>query len=975
MLTRLLALGNVLVVSAAVRRGAYWHLLETCIPNCSYSYSSHIETILIDVSRRLGMPSLSTLFEAYASQLTFSLLQRNTDFLCFPPHLLGYQDRKQCVEATFRSFSPLNILTSGGNFFEQHCKLLQKDVTNGLLDCFGDVVGLKLLNHMYQYSEFADDMEQLLRGTFSFVPGFRPCFDDSLDVIVTTVLKSLGDQDFSGGGSETIVAALQKFDTKMVSVFQSLTRYRSFDSLRTHPPNRPAFSTSIVLQNVRWLSTHWGGFSSNTTYHVLHQLINDINRTPLVNEQMRLINAMSLWISYRPQDIMEPTIADTLIHGATFLLSQSDLAHAAQSILEWAFTRYPPAPNWKESRLPNMLVRIRCIIQDFCSEINNPRILALGEDLVKWMDAQMMNFTRKSAYRKLVLRVLPTWPQQPSSALAKLYDEISLLDLSSILEDHRITSNKFRLVRRLRERALLQDHDKEQFSKVHFWRLKQCIPSLDQLQEGDVDAFASLLSFYHGQVGSLNVEQPNMLSPRNRHRRNVKKRTAEDTVAARDAITLGLLVMLDDDNPSRVFSAYDTLRLAMSVSTSGDPLLVIPAEYRKDLECLTFYKRPPIHRIVPDIQCTLKSDQYRQYARRFNEWVSQVSTLLSDALAGVDSVFSQLSSALVSDFVFAEQVLPILVHTVLQVERQSKQRARPVKDSLSEYFTAILSSSTTDIRCTRSIVEIVLHLRNFTPRKSDALAYNKWLEVDFSLLARSAILCGAYTTALLFVELSAETLPLTGGDDTTEKVLYEIYAHIDEPDGFYGIRTQDLQQFLLKRFHHEQQWDKAFRFHAAALEADGSQSSEQLGLLHSFHSFGFNHLAIDTLRSFRESASSLSTFPMNCKLGWRTETWDLPEHNNDTTGAALYRSIRAIYRERDMQILDNTIRNALYEEMERLHSLGSENLAEIRMVSQDLMCLSEILQWRRHCAEKLSRSENLTMEEWGPFIDIGANFE
>lgn len=972
MLTRLLALGNVLVVSSAVRRGAYWHLLETCIHNGSYSYSSHIETILIDVSRKLGLPSLSTLFEAYASQLTFSLLQRKSDFLCFPPHLLGYQDRKQCVEATFRCFSPLNILTGGGTFFDSHCKLLQKDVTNGLYECFGDIVGLQLLDKFYRDSEFGDNMERHLRETFSFVQSFQPGFDDNLDVIVTTILKSLGDQNFSGSGSESIVAALQAFDTKMVPVFQALTRYRTFDSLRSHLPNLPAFSTSIVLQNLSWLSAHWGGFSSNTTYHVLHQLINDINQTPLVNEQVRLINAMSLWISYRPEDIIEPTIADTLIHGATFLLSQSDLARAAQSILEWAFTRYPPAQNWKESRLPNMLVRMRCIIQDFCSDINNPSISILGEDLVRWMDAQMMNFARKSAYRKLVLRVLPTWPQQPSSALAKLYDEISLLDLSSILEDHRITSNKFRLVRRLRERALLEDYDKEQFSKVHFWRLKECIPSLDQLQEGDVDAFASLLSFYHGQVGSLNVEQPNMLSPRNRHRRNIKKRSAEDTVAARDAITLGLLVMLDDDNPSRVFTAYATLRLAMSVSTSGDPLLVIPSEYRKDLECLTFYKRPPVHRIAPDIQGALESDQYRQYSNYFNKWVSQISVLLSDALAGVDPVFGQLSSALISDVDFAEQVLPVLVHTALQVERQKKQPVLPVRKYLSEYFTAVLSSSTADIRCTRSIVEIVLHLRNFASRKSDALAYNKWLEVDFSLLARSAILFGAYTTALLFVELSAETLPLTAGDDTTEKVLYEIYSHIDEPDGFYGIRTQDLQKFLLKRFHHEQQWDKAFRFHAAALEADDSQSSEQIGLLQSFHSFGFNHLAIETLRCFRESAGGSS---MNYKLGWRTETWDLPEHNNVTTGAALYRSLRAIYRERDVQILDSTIRNSLCEEMERLHSLGSENLAEIRVVSQDLMCLSEVLQWRRHYAGKLSRPENITMEEWGPFIKIDADFE
>jgi ataxia telangiectasia mutated family protein len=184
-----------------------------------------------------------------------------------------------------------------------------------------------------------------------------------------------------------------------------------------------------------------------------------------------------------------------------------------------------------------------------------------------------------------------------------------------------------------------------------------------------------------------------------------------------------------------------------------------------------------------------------------------------------------------------------------------------------------------------------------------------------------------------------------------------------------------LQQFLVKRFHHEKQYDKAFRFHAAALEVSGSQNQDQIGLLQSFHSFGFDHLAIDTLRCFRESEESLPTSMMNYELGWRTETWDLPDNRADTVGTALYRSLRAIYRERDMQVLDYTIRTALYDEMERLRSLGSENLVEIRMVSQNLLCLREILQWRRKYAGKLQQADNLDMNEWQSFLQIDEGFE
>jgi ataxia telangiectasia mutated family protein len=316
----------------------------TCLKRAfihAHTLTLHISRLSLSTSRAdWECPSLSTLFAAYASQLAFSLRQLNADFLRFPPHLLGYRDRKQCAEATFRSFTPCNILTQGEKVFEAHCKLLQKEMTDGIRECFGDIIGLQLATFVQQHADLPKDIEQLLAELFSFIPTFTPPFEDNLDSITTTILRSLGDQDYRSG-SESITTILQAFDFNMVPTFQALVKYRKFDTLRTHPPNRPAFTTSVALRSLRWLSTRWGGFSIHTTYHVMHQLFHDLNSTPLVNEQLRLVNALSLWIAYRQEDFIEPTIADTLIRGCTFLLSQSDLAHAAQSILEWAFTKYP----------------------------------------------------------------------------------------------------------------------------------------------------------------------------------------------------------------------------------------------------------------------------------------------------------------------------------------------------------------------------------------------------------------------------------------------------------------------------------------------------------------------------------------------------------------------------------------------------------------------------------------------------------
>ncbi|KDR80743.1 hypothetical protein GALMADRAFT_241175 [Galerina marginata CBS 339.88] len=972
MLTRMLALGNIMIVSSAVRRGPYWHLLETCL--FSRLYSNHIEAILNGVSERLGMFSLSSLFEAYASQLAYSIRKAEADFLAFPPHLLGYRDRKQAAEATFRAFTPTNIITNGEKLFESHCQVLQKTPIEGLQECFGDIVGFLIAYVIHDDDIPNEALDELIKEKMNSIPDLTKTLADNANGIIIRILRSLSDQDCSESGP--ITAALLSFDPsgKAARTFNSLTVYRGSDTFERHTPNLPAFPTDVILRSLDWLSSRIpNAFNNATTYHVTQELMNDIHRTPLVNEQSRLINGLTLWLAFRSQDLEDPSIMPTLVHGATLLLSQSDLARSAQSILDCIFRSYRKLVV-KDLRLPNVLIRICSIAQDYASNVNDCSNSEIGINLVQWIDQQAYALSKVPALRSLILRALPAWPQQPSPKLLPLYDETTLHNLSSILEDHRITSNKFRLVRRFKDHATERNYDEEQFSKTFFWRLKECMPSLERLQDEDVAAFADLLSLHYGKIDSFNIEQPNLNDPRPRHRRMFKRNGSTDsTYAARDAITLGLLVMLEGDEPSKVSNAYHTLRLIMAVPS---PPLLLPSDYRAGLEFLKTHLLVPRTRAIVDIQDMLQSEVYLDAANNFSGWITLITILLSDALAAIDPFFGQLSSIFFSDIVFAEETLPIIVHTLLYCKTDTPAGRIPCKKVLSNYFTAILLSASTDISCVRSIVDIVLHLRNFTGKGNDQLGYNKWLEIDFTLLARSAILCGAYTTALLFIELASER-EIQNAEEckTIEGVLYEIYAHIDEPDGFYGIKTHDLHQFLIKRFHHEHQWDKAFQFHGAALEAGETQKGEEEGLLKSFHSFGFDHLAIDTLRNLAGDSPDSTSSSMSYILGWRTETWDLPDAAQEISGAPLYRSLRSIYRERDPRILESNIRSSLFQEMGHLRSLGSENLTEIRTVSRDLMCLGQVIQWRQDAVQDLLKPENISLDKLKDFTDIDARFE
>ncbi|KAF8906302.1 hypothetical protein CPB84DRAFT_1844550 [Gymnopilus junonius] len=973
MLTRMLTLGNVMIVSSEVRRGPYWHLLETCV--YSQLYTRHIETILTGIAERLGMPSLATLFEAYASQLAYSIGVAQTDFLTFPPHLLGYRNRKQYAEATFRAFTPTNIITGGTTRFENHCKVLQKNLVDGLQDCFGDIVGLQVAYVINSADVPKESLDQIIREKMALVADLGIKFQDNMDGIIVQVLRCLGDQNCSENGP--IVSALRSFDQtgKMARIFISLTNLRGSDVFERHPPNPPAFPTSIILESFTWLSSHSPeGFTQATTYHVIQELAKDIHQTPLVNEQSRLINAMALWLAYRNEDLEDPTIAPTAAHIATLLLSQSDLASAAQSILDCAFRMYRKC-SIKDYRLPNLLVRICSIANNYASDIKDRSSSEKGNKLMQWIDAHACALAKVPAIKPLILRALPAWPQQPSDQLAFLNNENTLVSLTSVLEDHRITSNKFRLVHALRDYAMDEDDEDDAFSTTLFWRLKECIPLTDGLQDEDVTAFAELLFLHYGKVKSFTVE-PNLNTPRSRHRRLYRRKDIADTpYGARDAIVSGLLLMLGDDKPARVSQAYHTLRLINSVPSFQDSRLQMSNEYRDELEFFKVHRRSPRTCAEPDIGTSLKSDFYLDAAKNFSQWITLLTVLLSDILASVDPFFGQLSSICFSDISFAEEILPILIHTLL-CSKDDKQTNVPLKKLLSEYFTSILSSTSADIPCIQSIVDVALHLRYFLPGTGGVLAYNKWLEIDFTLLARSAIICGAYTTALLFVELASEQeIQSTREHEVIENVLYDIYAHIDEPDGFYGIKTQDLHQFLIKRFHHEHQWDRAFQFHGAALEAGVAQKSEKEGLLESFHSFGFDHLAIDTLRNLAIDSSDSTPSSMSYRLGWRTETWDLPDQTQEVSSAPLYRSLRAIYRERDFRILDSSIRFSLAQEMMHLKSLVPENLTEIRAVSRDLMCLNQVIHWRQDTLQALLQTQDMSINKWNDFVKIDSRLE
>ncbi|TDL15654.1 hypothetical protein BD410DRAFT_902474 [Rickenella mellea] len=993
-ITRLLCLGNIMIASSSVRRGPYWHLLETCLH--STAYNRHIEVVLVCVAERMGLTHHSQLFESYASQIAYSVKCSGLDFFRIPPHLLGYRDRRDCAEATFEAFSPTNLLAGeqaaddtkhGFVSFERHCQMINKTTADGLLRCFPEIVGYQTVFWMDE-QPFEVDLSQeqtapliaLLYKRFSVLGGvdrFQGLLAENVDRIVFAILCTVGDLDHGRDGPMIKGLELSTGSERPGRAFRAIMKFRTPTDFQMHSPNLPSYSTATVLRAMGWFAGQVPSVNEPaTTYHVLHLFFGLIAKTSLVNEQLRLLHCLCIWISLQNIQFKHSTLLRVLAAGATVLLPQPDLTHIAQGLLDWVFIHVRET-QCDMPKLSDNLTRI-CAVAQIFSQAASTDLRALGSSTMDWVEEQALLLGQIGILQKRVSPALAFWPRELTGGLMDLSSNLTAQDLSNILSDHNISSQKFKIVRRLSELAGETSYPRDQFSRVDFWRIKDCIPHGD-LAADEIDSFSSLLLSNAGHIRSYGVDQ-GARPIGSHHNRFWPTESRRANSSPKQNIIMTLLDMLSDHSSKVIHVAYTTLRRLAAIEPFDTSYGPWPSEFEEDISYLGFCPSKESIKHSGDLRHLLERSCF-EMCESFPRWISQLTTLLCDVLATRETFYSPLTAILNENEAFAEQILPLLVHSLLRTaDKNVESNPRAI---ISQYFSGVLSQDQVDTKCLHAVVNTVLYLRHFQPdkRSLDALAYNKWLDMDYLTLSRSAISCGAYTTALLFLELAADAHAVGYTNETvSEQILFDIYSHIDEPDGFYGIKTQDLRGFLMRRFHHERQWDKAFQFHGADFEAGDASARGAEGILDSLHSFGFDKLAMTTLQSMGSSGglSGVGSSDLGYRLGWRTETWDLPESSlwNDSE-ATLYVALRAVHRERDAGVIDKTLHSVLCREMHRLGGLGNESLVEIRRVTQNLMSLAQIRLWRQSTIQDSLASRNINTDDeiWRRFCRLHQDFD
>ncbi|EDO36404.1 predicted protein [Nematostella vectensis] len=413
-----------------------------------------------------------------------------------------------------------------------------------------------------------------------------------------------------------------------------------------------------------------------------------------------------------------------------------------------------------------------------------------------------------------------------------------------------------------------------------------------------------------------------------------------DPIVCRNSTIVGLLNRyLTDKSVKVVHAASDCLKRVLA-TPSGINLLKMYEQHQA--EKLLWYLEPfkPARKrkvnveMAEDFMTVLGRDELWLPTRGgvgidHATWITDLTSVIITSGAVKDEMLRLLAPVCKVKVEFAEQVLPFLVHNILEQEAANENEAS--RDLLSGQVGALFvhyneASSAPDpnnratkggafsfcvplTQSIRTILKVTNHLRT-QPRpkargqgSSTPWDNNFWLDLDYLEAAKAAQKCTAHFTALMYTEIWCDvqrslpenpmniTLPTRsqdievdsasqstdGGLSTSyQSLLVDIYSSIAELDSVYGVgagRLADLES-RIRTYEHEELWEKAVGAYDLRMQ---ESPTAQIGMLKALKNFGLYHVMDNYLRGI--PPDSLRTSPEVAELqfesAWRNCTWDI----------------------------------------------------------------------------------------------------
>jgi ataxia telangiectasia mutated family protein len=314
----------------------------------------------------------------------------------------------------------------------------------------------------------------------------------------------------------------------------------------------------------------------------------------------------------------------------------------------------------------------------------------------------------------------------------------------------------------------------------------------------------------------------------------------------------------------------------------------------------------------PDL--SLKQSLRTEEAGSFDQWIRNLTISLTASSQG-EPLISSLRRVIHGVRNLAETLFPPILHLVLLQDFQGQQKIRQlVSESCRAVFKEVGLSTIPHVK---TLLNAILYLRKQAlPQEMTKADRFRWLDLDYTIAANAAEICGMHTTALLFAETSASVSQTTKPSRRSsvipvqpllpDELMLSIFKNIDEVDSFYGVQQTPGLAAVLDRLDYEADGFKSLLFRGARLDSQmrrlrTTEPQDASGLVRSLMNLNLNTVTHSLLSSQQAFSGGIGMADSVLHTARKLEQWDIraPEIAN-TEASTTFRVFQGISNAADL---------------------------------------------------------------------------
>lgn len=1017
---------NVTIVNAVGRFNSLFHIYDTAYTR--KFAQAHVQASLQSVVRALRLAGISELYLQYASRLAMLQLHQDANPEELPMHLYGFPGRKQWAAAALTAVGSVALLEGKTWVWEHLSATVGLSKEDGLQYIFsvtaGNYLAFALDASMRETGDkgraVLDRILQGFEGKLADLGGKGKLILDAVDTVASAISMP-GDADTTAEISALLLSQPDGAErSRIFALIFSAGSARELEAVLV-----PVASAKACIRVIQWMEARGEVAIDHLIYNVLMQIIGKLDTKILINERLRLIRNLACFVAYYHQAFVDtPVLGFVLLRVAAVLCHHVDLVPISANLISWILPHMKMTQE-ADAELVSIIAKLSAVAlscQQSAAIDGIPGVSEAGERILVSLESFLNGLWKDPSgnLRALdFLPLLPIWPRTLTKAPVIRLREMTRPELLDTAQNPAIHSQIFSLTPQLASKSgAVQSDEIDMFSSRVFWQLKDALSRGVAPNAKEISAFLEVCYFMGGRIRLIDSDTYSAL--RAKSSRMIDRRAREKPGASESTteILFAMFERMNSPDLGTLHHAYNTLCIIGSRLMTRISAAALPPLLRSEI--VMHHARVPLQEIneraLFDILKSSPSTNISiALATDTDHWASIFASAACMQLARWDDLLVDAVSLFEHDRRLSRQLLPQLVHLILDKEAVEDQGKKgEVRQALSAYIHRVLESRDNPLATKTVIIEIILYLRRQArPGSYSHLDNDYWLDLDFSLIAKAALDCKMFATALLYWELyvdidskrdAQKKNGVVSNEQSVGKVfteddfqvrlvsdkmilsnaslilqlLYDIYNNIDEPDGFYGIPLESsVKQSLLQRFQHESNWSLAFKYYGAELEAQGQSAQHHLPrLTRSLQAFGMDRLALLLFQSGESSHSLDSQLRLPYDLAWRTQSWDLPASAflPESSDRSIYTALRTIHRSRDVAEMQRVVGNIECEEVGSVTAFSFEDVHGSRKKMRELLSLREIKRWSFEYLPKINASDGTELE-YQPFIELPACIE